>query len=783
MTLRLFAALAFLPALASADQLPAGAFARLGSAKWRHPEQPLALAIHPDGKTLASGGADGLVRVWDAATGEVRHTIRLKAGIASALAYSADGKWLAAHFNDDLVRVYSTDKYVALKTVPGKSIEHLELSGDGSLMLAGGPLGQPALLEVATGQDRMDLPKGRVAALMPGGEAVAVVADTDAVLVLEIPSGKPVRTVPLPKDLGQRATHLAVHPLGKRVAVAGGASGEGAVRVYDFGKDEPRFTLTDAEGPVAFVGETAVVTRLKGKLAVWDGTTGKLLRTAGEGVTTLAVAPDGAFAATDGGATFPSPRVFLWDVKTGGAKNLGADEVVDIRTAVPHPDGGLVVATGDKLVRWKPGETKPADLLAGGVRATAATGSNVFVATESDKVFALAAPDKPFAKLPKGVRFLATDAAGKRLACATGADKAELAIVDVATGEVVRGWPLSGRPLAVALDPTGARVAVLGRDGYARVWDTNAAVEKDKTPPELWKERTARSFRAGLAFSPDGTKLAFTSLMRVSVHEAATGKPIALFDRAWDDGPYTSVAFTPDGRFLTAGTQGTSGAAVVWELMSRQRAGRFGSDCTVTGVAFLDDGRTLVTTGSDDNLLAWDRTVRRGKEPPTNSELAAAWLKLGDIDPETAYWAVATVSAGGKKALPFVMERLSEEKRLTESVMKWAAQLDAKEFAVRDEATKQLVGVGGAVLPVLDEFEKTPRSAEWTQRAKIVRGRIRVAAESLPDPSLVGVPLRLLRAVAALESNPDATAALEAIHDLGGPAGEDATRVLKARKK
>lgn len=785
MTSRLAVAVALLPALATAADpvpLPAGAFARLGSAAWLHPEQPLSVAVHPSGKVVASGGSDGVVRVWDAATGTVLHTIPRKGG-ASALAYSADGKCLAAHFGDELIRLFETDKYTETKAVPVKNGDHLGLSADGKLLVASGPLGQAALLEVESGQDRMELPKGRVAAVMPSGAAVAVANEVNAVHVLEVPSGKPLQAYPLPHGDTGAVSHIAYHPDGKRLAIA--TSGKAPlVRVFDLDKKEPTFSIP-GEGPLAFVGETALAGRSGGRLAVWDAKSGKLLRTMGDGVTTLSVSADGRLAATDGGADFPSPRIHLWDLTTGESMNRTPDDLADLRGFAPHPARGVAVAAGSKFLTWPLNAAKPT-LVPGldPVRVVAPFGRSLVVATDTGKVLDVDSPDKPFAGVPLGVRFLAADAHARLIAAVSTGESPELAILDAAKGEAIRRWPLTSRPLAVAVDPAGGRVAILGRDGYARVWATDANGD-GKTPAELWKERTARSFRGGIAFSPDGSRLAFTSLMRVCVHDAATGKMEVQFDRTWDDGPFTSVAFGPDGRFLAAGTQGTGGAGVVWELVTHQRAGRYPAGGTVTGVAFLDSGRTLVTAGADDNLLAWDRTRRRGKPAPTATELAAAWLNLGDVNPETAYPATATLAAGGRASVAFVTDKLAGEKELNKSVAKWVSELGAREFQVREAATKELIAVGGPVLSVLEMTEKTPQSAEWTQRAKTVRGRIGLAAEALPDPALVGVALRWVRVAAALDeiADPAATAALKSIRDLGGPAGEEAARVLKRRAK
>ena len=72
----------------------------------RHVGSINSLAYSPDGTHIATGSVDGMVKLWDAATGRELLTLTRQTAEVNGIAFSPDGRRLAAVTVDGTARVY-----------------------------------------------------------------------------------------------------------------------------------------------------------------------------------------------------------------------------------------------------------------------------------------------------------------------------------------------------------------------------------------------------------------------------------------------------------------------------------------------------------------------------------------------------------------------------------------------------------------------------------------------------------------------------------------------------
>lgn len=108
----------------------------------------------PDGRTLITAGDGGLIRLWDAATGDAVATLTGHTREVERLAISPDGRLLASASSDDTLGVWDLPARrqihsLAASTRPGRMV-CVAFSSDGSLVAAGDISGNLLLFEPDT---------------------------------------------------------------------------------------------------------------------------------------------------------------------------------------------------------------------------------------------------------------------------------------------------------------------------------------------------------------------------------------------------------------------------------------------------------------------------------------------------------------------------------------------------------------------------------------------------------------------------------------------------------
>ena len=99
-----------------------------------------AIAVSPDGNTLASGSYDQKIKLWDIATGKERKTLFGHNGCIFGLAFRPDGKILASASGDHTVKLWDVVSGTRRDTLsqPLKDVFAVAFNPAGTLLVAGG---------------------------------------------------------------------------------------------------------------------------------------------------------------------------------------------------------------------------------------------------------------------------------------------------------------------------------------------------------------------------------------------------------------------------------------------------------------------------------------------------------------------------------------------------------------------------------------------------------------------------------------------------------------------
>jgi WD40 repeat protein/sterol desaturase/sphingolipid hydroxylase (fatty acid hydroxylase superfamily) len=264
-----------------------------------HAAAVLGVAISSDGGRIVSGSEDGLVKVWDAATGHETMTCTGHTRPVCGVALSPDGHCLVSGSQDRTVRVWDAatgQEKLLLKGHTGP-VQSVALSPDGRNVVSAG-WAAAKVWDAATGQEKRTLPGGSGSVL-----SIAVSADGrrlasacwETVTVWDAETGRELLSL---RGHTSLVAGVAVSPDGSRIA---SASLDQTVKVWDATTGELQRSLTGHAGPVYSVafspdGKSIVSGGGDGTVKVWDAATGRekvTLTGHTDAVTSVAVSADG----------------------------------------------------------------------------------------------------------------------------------------------------------------------------------------------------------------------------------------------------------------------------------------------------------------------------------------------------------------------------------------------------------------------------------------------------------------------------------------------------------
>jgi WD40 repeat protein len=142
-----------------------------------------------DGRTIISGGSDGIVRIWDVISGQELQTLPGHSGAVNSASFSPDEQAIASASSDGTVKIWDVISGQELQTLPGHSgaVNSVSFSPDGQAIASASSDGTVKIWDVISGQELQTLPghSGAVnsVSFSPDGQAIAS-ASSDGTVML-----------------------------------------------------------------------------------------------------------------------------------------------------------------------------------------------------------------------------------------------------------------------------------------------------------------------------------------------------------------------------------------------------------------------------------------------------------------------------------------------------------------------------------------------------------------------------------------------------------------------
>lgn len=629
-----------------------------------HTDIVQAVDFNPDESLLASGSNDGVVIIWDVATGEEVHRIDLTAEDderhrVRAVAFSPDGTMLTASDRDgQAIIVWSTEDYSEIQRISdlGDWATRLEFSPDNTQILAGfdDETSAVILYDVESGEQIISFGNDEVRHsdtidgidFSPDGTRVASGSRDDLLVIWDIETGDPLTVI----DAGTDVTGIDFSADGQFILGGGGPDVNFALRVWNVETgilaetpltghvEYPNDAEFDATGQFIISGSSDTTVR------VWSLQNGQELYTlTGHvgSVRDVTFSNDGLLAAS----ASSDDTIRIWDLSHGAqlqqfnghttSNNVSTVNFVADSTRLISGawDANAVVwdtETGEELFRFSDHErwVLDSDISADGGRLIVGheDGVVVYDLETNDEIIR-------FTEHGERVRRVAISPDGT-IAISGGTDD-QFMIWDVDTGELlIDPIEADDTPDSVAFNADGTRFI------YSTTSNTIGIRAVDNLSEDLYLFEDLGDFAT---FAADGNQILVVDSNRAMLIDLESGDEVMVFEG--HNSEIFAIDLNSDSSQLATGS--SDGTIRLWDVATGAELRRIGVGTEIYSVAFSADDSTLasgdfavrlwdIVPPSVEDVLAWADANRYNRElTPDECVQFHVTSCIPDVEPTT----------------------------------------------------------------------------------------------------------------------------------------------------